>query len=399
MLEVADALEIVLGRTKPLKPEITALMSSSLGQVIADDIHADVDSPPFDKALMDGYAVRSADVVNGVAELRIVEEVGAGSVPTQTISAGECTALYTGAPLPTGADAVVKKELVAVLADNRIRVNDPSVKPGRHVMARGDEMRTGEVVLPRGTVITPAVFGLCATVGKTAVPCIPPAQVSIFVTGNELVEANRKPRGGQIRNSNGPMLVAQTARAGALPRYLGVGTDDEAVLGSLVREGLLSNVLILSGGVSVGKFDLVPKVLESLGVTIQFHHVRMKPGKPILFGTKGDTLVFGLPGNPVSAFVGFELFVKPALRVLSGKTVAWHPPVRATLAEPFTTSNDRPTYHPAKLHGDKTGATVTPLPWSGSADLRAMLNANALLVLPAGDVRGETGDVMDVMVL
>jgi len=399
MLEIAEAIQVVLSHANPLTPEITALMSSSLGQMISEDIVSDVDSPPFDKSLMDGYAVRSADVVNGIAELKIIEEVAAGSMPTQPLTAGLCTALYTGAPIPTGADAVVKKELVEVLADGRIRINDPGLKPGRHIMQRGAEMRIGDVVIPKGSPISPAAFGIAATVGKTAVPAIPLAEVAIFVTGNELVEPNRRPRGGQIRNSNGPLLMALTARAGSLPRYLGIGKDDTVVLESLVREGLLSDVLILSGGVSAGKFDLVPQVLESLGVKIHFHHVRMKPGRPVLFGTKGKTMVFGLPGNPVSAFVCFELFVKPALRALSGKNIAWHPPVRATLAESFTTSNDRPTYHPAKLHGDKSGATVTPLPWSGSADLRALLTANALLVLPAGDVRGETGDVMDVIIL
>jgi molybdopterin molybdotransferase len=224
--------------------------------------------------------------------------------------------------------------------------------------------------------------------------------VGIVVTGDELVEANMKPMAGQIRNSNGPMLTALTVRSGALPRYLGIAPDDEAILTSVIKEGLsTTNVLLLAGGVSVGQFDLVPKVLQSLGVTIHFHQVRMKPGKPLLFGSKGDCLVFGLPGNPVSAFVSFELFVRPTLRTLAGKPAAWHPTIRATLAEAFTTTNDRPTYHPVKLHGHRDGATVTPLPWFSSADLRALLAANSLMALPAGEVNYAAGDVVDVVVI
>lgn len=397
MLEVAAARDIVLNHAHRLKTEITALTTGALGQVLAEDIRSDIDSPPFTKSMMDGFAVRSADCTSTPTELRLVGEVAAGSMPAVPLGSGETIAVFTGAPLPDGADAVVMKEQTETLPDGRVRIHDNAVSPGRFVLERGREMAAGEVVLPAGTVITPAAFGLFAAVGKTAVPTYSPARVAVIATGNELVEANMVPKAGQIRNSNGPMLVAQAVRAGALPRYLGIARDDPAVLASLIREGMTtSTVLVLAGGVSVGKHDHVPAVLRELGVEVHFHSLRMKPGKPLLFGTKGETLVFGLPGNPVSSFVGFELFVRPAIRKLGGHAEPG-PVIRSLpLAEAFTASNNRPTYHPAALTPD---GQVRPLPWFGSPDLRGLLAADALAVLPAGDHEFAAGQLIEVVLL
>lgn len=391
MLEVAAAQEIVRRHARRLPPEITALSSPALHLVLAADVRADVDSPPFAKSMMDGFAVRAADCAAPDAELTVIEEVAAGATPTRAVGPGEAVRLYTGAMVPAGADAVVKQEDTTPTAA-AVRVLKP-VKPGQNVLARGQEMRAGDVVVPAGAVMSPAAFGLFAAAGKTAVPAVPPPRVCVFVTGNELVEPTRRPKGGQIRNTNGPMLMAQAARAGALPRYVGIGTDDPVVLGSGIREGLgTANVLVLSGGVSVGKYDLVPDVLKAVGVEIHFHTVRMKPGKPLLFGTKGGTLVFGLPGNPVSAYLGFELFVRPALGIMGGRDEA---PRELTLplSEPLAARHDRPTYHPAVVSRDG----VRPLPWFGSADLRALLPANGFVVLPPGEVRYEAGETVSVV--
>ncbi len=405
MLDVAAALAEVLAHAVPRKREVTALTSAALGQVLAVDLAADLDSPPFDKALMDGFAVRAADLPGGAGTLAVAGEVAAGAVSDRELGAGEAVAITTGAPIPAGADAVVKVELTTPADGGRVTVNDPSLGPGRNVLHRGEEMRTGQVVLPAGTVISPVAFGLCAAVGKTAVQTIPPARVAVLVTGNELVEANTRPGPGQIRNTNGPMLVAQAVRAGALPRYLGIGRDDPALLTSLVREGLATaDVLVVSGGVSVGKFDLMPGVLEALGVTARFHKVRMKPGKPLLFGTAtggtgshaGPRLVFALPGNPAGAFVAFELFVRPALRVLAGLADPGPPRVRLTLTEPLEGNHDRPMYHPAKRAG---AGGVTPLKWAGSADLRAVLGADALVEVPPGRFAAGAGDAVEVVLV
>ncbi len=394
MLDVSTAREIVLQHSRRLKSDFTALMSSSLGQVIAVDVASDVDSPPFDKSLMDGYAVRAADATLN-ATLTVIEEIPAGKLPTKTIGPGEAARIFTGAPIPPGADAVVMREKTDSPSADRVVIREAPVV-GQFILRQATEMKAGETVIPAGTVLTPASFGLLASVGKTTVAAYPQPKVAVVATGDELVEPNRKPKPGQIRNSNGPMLTAQIALAGGLPRYLGIAPDREEVLKSYITEGLeIANVLILAGGVSAGDFDLVPKVLADCGVTAHFHHVKMKPGKPLLFGTKGDTLVFGLPGNPVSSFVGFELFVKPALRVLAGHTDPPAATMTMTLAEPFAASNNRPTYHPAKRVGDR----VRGLQWFGSPDLRGMLTADAFLVLPPGNVSYAAGDGVEVLAI
>jgi len=253
-------------------------------------------------------------------------------------------------------------------------------------------MRAGEVVVPAGTKLTPAAFGLLAAVGRTEIRAYPAPRLAIVSTGDELVEPLARPGPGQIRNTNGPMLVAQTARAGAEARYLGIARDDKAGLEKLVRDGLAnSEILVLSGGVSAGKFDFVPEVLREAGAEAHFHKVRMKPGKPLLFGTRGETLVFGLPGNPVSSFVGFELFVRPALRKMGGEAIPGPTFAPVPLAEDLKADNDRPTYAPATLKWTSEGLRVSPAGWFGSADLRGLLATDALISLPAGVVTYAAG--------
>jgi molybdopterin molybdotransferase len=214
-----------------------------------------------------------------------------------------------------------------------------------------------------------------------------------------VVEAGETPGPGQIRNGNGPMLVAQAARAGGVPTYLGIARDRLDHLRPLVADGLKAAVLVLSGGVSAGKRDLVPGVLQELGVEAHFHKVEMKPGKPVFFGTRGATLVFGLPGNPVSALVCFELFVRPALRRLRGEAEPLPRVVRAPLAEEFNYRSDRPTYYPVRLETGEVGWQVRPVPWLGSPDLRGLTRANAFAVLAPGDHRFARGDIVSVMLV
>jgi molybdopterin molybdotransferase len=400
MLEVADALATVLKHAGPLQSEVVALTAAALGQVLAVAVTADMDSPPFPKSLRDGYAVRSADCASPGAELKVIEEVPAGKVPTKPVGAGEASRIFTGAPIPAGADAVVMQEHTQATGD-RVKITDAAVKPRQYVFAQGTEMRAGAVVLKAGTPINPAALGVLASVGKTAVSAYPFPRVGVIATGDELIEAGAAPKPGQIRNSNGPMLTALVARAGGAPRYLGIARDDRAVTRALVAEGLAqSDVVLLAGGVSVGDYDLVPSVLQELGVTIHFRQIRVKPGKPLLFGTgPTGTLVFGLPGNPASSFVGFELFVRPAIRILGGHDPAGPRTIRLPTAEALAESNDRPTYRPAKLELGEVGWSVRPLPWSGAPDLVGMQPADALLALPAGDTRVDRGAIMDVVLL
>jgi molybdopterin molybdotransferase len=258
-------------------------------------------------------------------------------------------------------------------------------------------LTAGERVIPAGVRITPAAVGLLATVGAASVRVFRAPEVAVLTTGDEVIEPDGSPGPFQLRNSNGPMLVAQTAQAGARPCYLGIAGDDRSRLEALIGTALTKDVVILSGGVSAGRRDLVPDVVQSLGVEVHFHKVAMKPGKPLLFGTRGATLVFGLPGNPVSSFAGFELFVRPALRGLSGERDLFDPALTLPLAEPIRVRGDRPTYHPARTEPAAAGEVVRPLAWSGSPDLKGLVGANAFAVFPAGDGEYAAGQRVSVV--
>src|SRR5262249_9482238 len=334
----------------------TPLDASAVGLGLAEDVAADLGLPPVDKALMDGYAGRAAGLVSGAAALTVIEEGVAGKGPTKRGEPGEATRVMTGAPMPKGADAVVMIERTKMLDERRVRIEE--VKPpaaGQNVLPRGREMRRGEIVLSASAVLRPQEFGLLAGVGRTAVKAHPSPSVAILSTGDELVDASETPGPGQIRNGNGVMLLAQIVRGGGRPHLLPIGRDRPDHLRMLMTEGLRSDMLVLSGGVSAGTPDLVPGVFAERGVRPPFHKVAMKPGKPVLFGTRprsGDgtpTLVFGLPGNPVSSLVCFELFVRPALNRLRGLAEPGPILVPATLDEDFAYRTDRPTYHPAVL--------------------------------------------------
>lgn len=389
MLEVATAREIVLRHAKPLPPVSCQLGPGRLGQVLAEDVTSDIDSPPFDKSMMDGYAVRVADCGS---PLKLVGEVAAGAVSSVPVGEGEAVRIFTGAPIPPGTDAVVKQEDTTVEGE-AVRIQKP-VKPGANIFRRGSEMRVGEVVVPKGTVLTPVACAVLAAAGRESAVLHSRPVVRVVVTGDELVEPKCMPRPGQIRNTNGPMLETLAEQAGGLTHEYVTVRDDADKLKYQIGEAVdVGNVLLLTGGVSVGKYDLVPDVLKSLGVEIHFHTVRMKPGKPLLFGTLGDKLVFGLPGNPVSAAVGFELFVRPAIDFMCGRTDPGPKELRLPLSEPLAAKHDRPTYHPAVIGAD----SVRPLPWQGSADLRALLPANGYVVLPPGEVSFAAGDVVSVI--
>jgi molybdopterin molybdotransferase len=400
-ISVRDAQAIILREIKPPTPGPTPVTSDVVGLMLAADVAADVDSPPHDKSMMDGYAVRSADLASGHATLKVLEEITAGRTPTRPIVAGCASRIMTGAPIPQGADAVIMVEHTRY-GEGHVEINTSPPRPGQNILPRGSEMRRGDVVLPAGTLLRPLELGILATVGKTEVSVRPRPLVAVLSTGDELVEPGEVPGPGQIRNSNGPMLLALAAHAGAGHRYLGIARDRPESLRPLIAEGLQSAVFLLSGGVSAGALDLAPDLLCEAGVTAHFHKVAMKPGKPLLFGTYDHadgrrTLVFALPGNPVSSFVGFELFVRPALRRLMGHTSPDPEAISAVLAQDFHYNTDRPTYHPARLELASGRWRVRVVPWQGSADLRALAQANALVVFPAGDHHHDVGQTLDAL--
>jgi molybdopterin molybdotransferase len=403
MLSVAQAQALVLKHSQPLPPQTASLGPAALGLVLAEDVRSDLDMPPYHKAMMDGFALRSADLPDGKGVLAVIEEVTAGTIPKHEVGPGQATRIMTGAPLPTGADAVVMVERTRTLDGQRVHIEDRPVRPGQNVLYQGREMRRGETILSAGAVLRPQELGLLATVGRTTIQVHPAPRVAVLPTGDEVVEAGQAPGPGQIRNSNGPMLLAQAARAGGIQHYLGIARDRLDSLRSLVGEGLKASVLLLSGGVSAGQLDLVPQVLQELGVQAHFHKVEMKPGKPVFFGTRGPgdreglCLVFGLPGNPVSSLVCFELFVRPAIRRLRGHADPGPSVVQGQLTEDFAYQTDRPTYHPAWLTAGEQGWQVRPVPWFGSPDLRGLTRANAFVFFPPGDHHHRAGQVCPVL--
>ncbi|MCS7161442.1 MAG: molybdopterin molybdotransferase MoeA [Gemmatales bacterium] len=395
LLNVDEALQIVLQHARRLPKEAASLTSALLGLVLAEDVIAEHDSPPFAKSLVDGFAVRSSD---GQRDRRVVMEIVAGTMPERDLGTGEAARITTGAPLPAGADAVVMQEHVEPAGPDSIRILG-EVRAGQNILPQGAEMRRGEMVLSSGTAVRPQEIGVLASLGKTAVWVHRQPLVAVLPTGDELVEPGLTPGPGQIRNSNAAMLAALIARAGGLPRYLGIGRDSPESLRPLVREGLKCDALVISGGMSVGPLDLVPRLLAEEHVIILFHQVALKPGKPLLFGVRDRSLVFGLPGNPVSSFVGFELFVRPAIRVMLGKVGPYWTKLTACWSEAFRYRTDRPTYYPVRLWWENAGWRVQAVPWLGSADLRALCRANAFACLPAGESQFAAGDAVDVLVV
>ncbi|MGQ9629860.1 MAG: molybdopterin molybdotransferase MoeA [bacterium] len=394
MVAVEEALKIILENISTLPQEEVPLIDS-LGGVLTEDVFADMDMPPFDKSAVDGYAVAAKDLEALPAVLRVVEEIPAGCFPTRRISPGTCSLIMTGAPIPEGADAVVMVEDTELLGEE-VRINR-RVKSGDNICLRGEDISAGALTIPAGTPIRPQVVGVLASLGKTRVRIFRKPTLSIITTGDEIVEPHLKPQGGQIRNSNGYSLSAQARLMGLEAHYLGVVSDSAPALRNKIREGLADDVLLISGGVSMGKYDLVERVLEELGVEIFFTKVAIKPGKPTVFGKLGSRAVFGLPGNPVSTFVIFEEFVRPAIRRMMGYrgdyTRLRFP---AVLEEDFGKPSERAHYSPARIFYRGGAWRVQPIPSHGSADLASTLEANGVLILPPHSGRRKRGDTVDV---
>ncbi len=324
MIDIAAARELVLQSVQP-KAAVRRRLLDTPGLVLAEDMCSDIDSPPHDKSLVDGYAVRSGDVTRPGTVLQVLGCVTAGEVPTVAVRQGTAVQIMTGAPLPAGADAVVMVEQTVPERSEdavRVRLDVERVQAEQNVMRRGSVLRQGASVLRAGHVVRPVDVGLLAEIGCAEVPVIEPPSVAVIATGNELVSACARPQPGQIRNSNGPLLTALAHALQAHVYDLGVAPDQRIALSEAIRRGLCQDVLVLSGGVSAGLVDLVPGVLQELGVQQRFHQVHLKPGKPLWFGESHQAqhrcLVFGLPGNPVGSLVCFSLFVAPALARLGG---------------------------------------------------------------------------------
>lgn len=406
MLTVAEALDAIVN-TVIRGPVIEVSLNDALGLVLAETIVSDVDSPPFDKALMDGYAVRSTDIASKRTDLDVIEEVTAGRIPTREVGAGQAVRIMTGAPLPIGADAVVPVEETEFQAGTSSSVlgcvsirGSGSLRSGQFILKRGAALQRGKQVMTSGRILRAQEIAALAELGHSQVQVIRRPRVAILATGDELVPAQQSPGPGQIRNSNEPMLAAQVEQAGAAAVRLGIARDERTHLRERILAGLECDFLLLSGGVSAGKLDLVPCELAAAGVRQVFHKIQMKPGKPLWFGVlerqDRPCFVFGLPGNPVSSMVCCELFVRAALRRWQGLQPAIAEPIRASLTAQISMSSNRPTYHPAHLEWTSEGPQVSLVDWVGSSDVCATVDANCTALLRAGDRNWNAGDLLDV---
>lgn len=404
MIEMDDAIRIVLENTRPIDTTRVGL-GDVLGRVLAEDVHSDIDMPPFDKALMDGYALRGADIASASqkepAILDVIEEIPAGNVPQKRVESGQAARIMTGAPVPEGADTVVMVEDTEADADpEKVRVLS-ATETGRNIARLGEDVRVDQVVLRANTLMRPPEVGILAAVGHVDIEVYRQPVVGVVATGSEVVEPQHKPKPGQIRNSNGYSMVAQVLRAGARARYLGIVEDDVDALIQTIGEGLAAcDVVALSGGVSAGDYDLVQDGMRDLGVEVLFDRIRMKPGKPLTFGVKGAKQVFGLPGNPVSSVVGLELLMRPAIRKMQGMMAVHLPIVRTALTADFRQTPGRKQFVPAHSVQGKNGAwESTWVGHSGSADLFSMARANSLFAVDAELAQVKAGAELDLILL
>ena len=378
-LSIDDALARVLARARPLDAEPVPVAAAA-GRVLAEDVAARVDLPPFASSAMDGFAVRAADVPG---RLPIVFRIAAGLPAARPLAPGEAMEISTGGTVPAGADAVVPIENV-VATDNAIDVADP-VSSGAHVRPTGGDVRAGDVLLEAGTVLGAAQVGALAAAGVAEVLCARRPNVVVLSTGTELRAPGDELGPGQIYESNGPMLAAAFEASGALVERIGPIPDDEESHRDALERGLAADVLVSSGGVSVGPHDLVRRILAELGVKEDFWGVAVRPGKPLAFGSRGATLVFGLPGNPVSALVAVELFVRPALLALQGAAQPGPRYESARLASALRRNAARDELVRARTRDDAGEAVLEPLTGQESHMIARAAAADALVLVPAGE--------------
>jgi molybdopterin molybdotransferase len=373
---------------------VTLSVWDALGFVLAQDVKTDRPYPPFDRSTRDGFAVRATEAVLG-AKLPCVGEVKAGDSVTCPLEAGTCVQIMTGAAVPAGADAVVMLEHVCREGDT---VHfDRAASAGQNIIPRGSEASASQTILSSGTHLGYAELALAAQVGATQVRCARKPRVAILSTGDEVVAIDEAPGPFQIRNSNSVSLASQVRLAGGEPVALGNAADRVEDLRAKIERGLKEDVLVLSGGVSMGKYDLVETVLKDLGAEFYFDAVAIRPGRPAVFGKCRDTFVFGLPGNPVSTMVTFELFVTPALDLLSGAPARDLPLVEARLGESLHEKSGLTHFLPARVEWSGAAPQVKALRWQGSGDIIALTHANCFLVVAADRSRIDAGATVPIL--
>jgi molybdopterin molybdotransferase len=366
-------------------------LAQSIGLYLAEDLRNDRDAPPFDKSLMDGYAVKARDIAAVPCELAVIDRIAAGGAAASPLAQGQAMAIMTGAPIPPGADAVVPVEHTQTISTSNRIVVLQSVSPGRFIAARGSDSPAGSLVLKSGTRLGPAQIAVAAGVGAVNLPVHAPPSIAVLGTGDELVAPQQTPAANQIRSCNNPMLLALLERYPSRTTDLGIVTDNPAAIEEKITSGLAHDVLLITGGMSMGERDFVPGILRRLRGDLKITKLRIKPGKPFVFAQMpGGKFVFGLPGNPVSAFVCTVCLVSRLLMRMAGGPAA-EPTRIAPLAQPLEASGPRTFYQPAIFDGRALG----PLQWKGSADIFTLSRANSLLVRPENQPPQPAGAVIE----
>ena len=391
MLSFEKALEIVLSSAQPLGTERVDIADAA-NRILAEDIKSDMDIPPFNKSAMDGFACRRADLSN---ELAVVETIPAGHVPEKVIETNQCSKIMTGGVVPKGADCVIMKEYVETLAENTVRF--VGEETADNICQKGEDVKAGDVVLRKGTILRPQNIAILASVGSTQPLVANRPKVAVISTGNELVEPTSQPGPSQIRNSNAFQLAVQIENAGAVAINYGLTKDVPNEIDSIFKKAAReNNVVIISGGVSVGEFDLVPEVLKQNNINLLFERIAIKPGKPTVFGVSENTFCFGLPGNPMSTFVLFEILVKPFIYKLMGHTYKALN-IRMPMEESLINKKvKRQKWLPIVI---TEKATVKPVEYHGSAHINSLCNADGLVRIDVGVTEVKKGAFVPVRLI
>jgi molybdopterin molybdotransferase len=388
MITYEKALDIVLSTAEGSGTEHVPF-GEALYRVLAEDVYSDVDMPPFDKAAMDGFACRREDLGG---ELEVLEVIAAGQVPSMAVGAGQCSQIMTGAMIPQGADVVIMVEHTKKTGSGRIRFTGE--KTAANIARKAEDVRKGDMVWPKGMLVLPQHIAILAATGFVNPLVAKKVKVGILSTGDELVEPGHQPGPGQIRNSNGFQLVAQVQAAHCTPNYMGIVPDDEEATERAISRALEENdVVILTGGVSMGEFDFVPRIMQKNKVELLFQKVAVKPGRPTVFGRAGAKVIFGLPGNPVSSFINFETFVKPLLFAKMG--CKYKPgTIKVPLASDYKRKKaDRLEFVPVRFN---QAMEVEPVDYHGSAHIHAMCLADGIMSIRQGIYELKKGSLADV---
>ncbi len=387
MIRIEEAYKLVTGAVEPMGTERVDI-TASLYRVLAEDIVSDVDMPPFDKSAMDGYACKAEDLEK---PLVVIETIPAGKAPEKKVEKGQCSEIMTGAPLPEGADCVIKVEDTELDKDGKVIFKGKAGKS--NIAYQAEDVTKGDVLIAKGTFIEPQHIAILAATGYARPLVAIRPEVAIISTGDEIVEPDQDPGISKIRNSNSYQLIGQVQKCGATADYMGIARDIEQATYDMIHMALKNHdVVILTGGISMGQFDFIPKVFERLGVEVLFKTLAVQPGKPTLFGKLGNKRIFGLPGNPVSAFNTFELLVRPYLRLSMGAETGWSI-IKLPLGASYTRKkSDRDSFIPVTIKDGR----IFPKDYHGSAHIQALTTADGFIMVPYGTTKLEEGTSVDV---